>query len=404
MTKWEQSCVSAIIAGDTAFSLFKLQQKNIKHLDHFLNKISPYKRKKIKKVKQNGMTFSYVLRKAIEVGKNLNEYASHSFEFDVNMDSAAFFDIMFPLKEISFEETNANNIFVIKVKAKSGYYDANETVFSISGETKLSNSSIEKLQHYYIEKATIQFLSSRIGTGKLLKKLEDVLNDSTVAKKPKKQKSKKGIKYEGLNVGIEIEYSGGNCQKLEKKLLKMGAISFHSGWDGTTRDGDEPGCGRLRENRLRLNGIKFAKPLEYLCNEMERMGCVITLESGMHYHIDGTFKPFLMNSNFSSVTNVEATMMNCMSKKSIKSIFDIFDINENFSNYEKEIMFFAQRIEKKNEFQTFEWRMGTPTLNYSKLIIQILVAIHVTNCMYRLKKADEEYLEFLSEQYKLTCI
>ena len=50
-------------------------------------------------------------------------------------------------------------------------------------------------------------------------------------------------------------------------------------------------------------------------------------------------------------------------------------------------------INMQDEFGTMEWRMGSKTLIYSKIILQILFAIHLTNAIrYKNKQVNNDYL------------
>ena len=65
-----------------------------------------------------------------------------------------------------------------------------------------------------------------------------------------------------INVGIEIEYDGTKTpDNIQHRILENGCISFDSGYDGDYAE-------RLRENRIRLNGIAGFKGLYILLEYM----------------------------------------------------------------------------------------------------------------------------------------
>ena len=56
------------------------------------------------------------------------------------------------------------------------------------------------------------------------------------------------------------------------------------------------------------------------------------------------------------------------------------------------------RVRYSDEFGTLEWRLGSRTLSYSKMILQILTAIHLTNSTrYSNKQFNEEYIAMLAK-------
>jgi len=210
-----------------------------------------------------------------------------------------------------------------------------------------------------------------------------------------KRPGKKKRIYKSINIGIEIEYDGCNCQQLEKQLLANGAVSFNSGWDGGGTSGERPGVclGRLRENRLRINGMKGLKALYILLEWMKNNNCKIAEKSGMHYHVD--------------CTDVLGETQGIWGSEITKIGYAVNDILANLTGhseraiesvYNQAVQIFYSYIKSQSEFNTIEWRMGTPTLQYKTLVLQILVAIHITECAkYKNKTPNEKYLRILGE-------
>jgi len=205
------------------------------------------------------------------------------------------------------------------------------------------------------------------------------------------KKITKGIKQKkitkGINIGIEIEYEGCNCQHLEKELLRLGAVSFDSGWDGSTKKGHEEGA-RLRENRLRLESWKSLPALFYLLEKMIEGGCAITNKSGMHYHVD------LRHENrFAKFTNRKNEGINELAGEAYANLKKIYEL-ETSSSF---VQYFNEKIKMQREFTTAEWRMGSQTLNYKKITLQIFAAIHITDTMTQNRKPNEKYIQMLAE-------
>jgi len=216
-----------------------------------------------------------------------------------------------------------------------------------------------------------------------------------------KTPGKKRKEYKSINIGIEIEYDGCNCQSLEKQLIANGAISFNSGWDGGGTNGSQQ-CpkhngSRLRENRLRINGMKGLKSLYILLEWMKENDCRIDNNSGMHFHIDCRDKPkqetdFNIEVYIQRIINIiqDAT---CETKNNMCIVYRINEIRK-FTEWG----FMYCTIKAHIEFSTIEWRMGSPTLNYKTLALQILVAIHITECAkHKNKNPNDKYLQMLGE-------
>ena len=158
-----------------------------------------------------------------------------------------------------------------------------------------------------------------------------------------------------LNVGIEIEYSGCDLNYFSKELLKSRAVSFDSGWDGDS-------IGRLRENRLRIAGIGGLKSLKLLLIEMEKKSCLLDHASGIHYHIDcSETDPMRLIYKEKRIEILR------LLKDNYPEVREIFGAHEsNMSHYLQE------RIRVPDEFETLEWRMIYPSLNYSLMVSQML--------------------------------
>ena len=107
----------------------------------------------------------------------------------------------------------------------------------------------------------------------------------------------------------------------------------------------------------------------------------MTTKSGMHFHIDLTHQgPRKLESD------PDWKLLNSTELELLHSIFEIKNSD----------MHIKEQIRFPTEFNTMEWRMGSPTLNYSKLAVEILTAIHVTNVITKKnKQINSEYLKCL---------
>jgi hypothetical protein len=271
-TRWQKSCIEALVAGPIAFKLFRLEQRNVKMMDQFCDKIWPYK-------------YVEVLKPGI----------------------------------------------------------------------------LEQMGH------------------------------ETPGKKRKE--------YKSINIGIEIEYDGCSCQCLEKQLLANGAVSFDSGYDGggTHNSDASPYNNRLRENRLRINGMKGLKSLYILLEWMKKNDCKIANSSGMHFHIDCTDVIPYSVDYWDMVNKLKRIDIGINTKINNSLEFSKIAISKIYK-IEIDNMFLGNNIKQHIDFRTIEWRMATPILHYKTLVLQILVAIHVTECAkYKNKNLNDKYLWMLGE-------
>jgi hypothetical protein len=128
---------------------------------------------------------------------------------------------------------------------------------------------------------------------------------------------------------------------------------------------------------------------------MKNDGCTMTNKSGMHYHIDLTKKKGAEDdSNYSSKVDEIRKDLYDLAKKdweTISAIRNIFELDYIDPSH------FVREIKYPTEFRTMEWRMGSQSLNFTKITIQILFSIHMSNAVFsKEKKIDIEYVKFLS--------
>ena len=384
MTSWEKSCIEALIASPIAFSLFRDKQKNKKHVDQFINKIWPYKIEKVFKAKQEERSdvFDKILKRIMIV----RNHEDKSDEIDLGMihlnDVKGKELIRIFNKNMKDQTCNSsgNHIIRLELQAKTG---RSTRIYIKNGfrnyRKEITEVIFESAIYTRIEMVAVD---RRLGTDEVIDAFLSCVEGN---KKSRRTEDKFKRKFIGQNVGIEIEYDGIWHNYLENELVKSkNAISFNSGIDGGTTTGEDEiylNSARLRENRLRINGHRGLNALYFLLEEMNRTNSIMTTKSGMHFHIDLTHQG---SRNLESDPNWR--LLNSTELKLLHSIFEI-------KNSDRHIQ---EQIRFPTEFNTMEWRMGSPTLNYSKLVIEILTAIHVTNVITKKnKQINSEYLECL---------
>ena len=394
MTNWEKSCVDALVSSPTAFALFKAKQKNKKHIDQYINTIWPYE---IKKKFDNNYSsheneiivslkksLSYIINNVSEndryetviTFKTRITRADAVLVFMNNMEQKTFSCRGNNILEICFiSEVDDHEAFNVEASKESAYIDR-------------IIQKLGLLSGNYVTRIKIRMISGRTNQNEIILAFLNLFRN-----KEKKNKFKRV--YLGQNIGIEIEYEGIWQKYLEKKLNSSRyAVSFNSGIDGGETNGAKYNDGsRLRENRLRINGHRGLSALHYLVEDMIKSKCSITNKSGMHYHIDLTH----LTEKKRDIPARERFRKICASTEIERQLADIFELGGNRIIIET----LYTLLRYPTEFTTIEWRMGTPTFNFTKLTIQILCAIHVTNVLFGSKKTmDVEYLTYLAEIYK----
>jgi len=419
-TKWQKSCVEALITSPTAFKLFRAKQVGVKMMDQYINKIWPYKMEKEKKFNkkqaykysknQTGQGFPLLLElfeKAPEryTGEGITIHPSEKrpIIIDLKRELKPLIDSGAMLINQDKVSRSFNNLCYIKFIGinESEQREGSIEHAEISGycdRINIFSALNQGLKHMDVKRIEIMelYIQSEInGYEEMMNIVMDTLKTGCKIKlkKSKSKYTKPKILYKSVNVGIEIEYDGLNCQSLEKKLLSLGAVSFHSGWDGSTADGHSSG-NRLRENRLRLQGLKRIEPLYVLLEKMKECNSKPAENSGMHYHIDCRDKKedLLKDVLMAKLKDV----IRKLTEDEILYIDTIFGFKK--GNKDTIINLLINNLKRDAGFGTIEWRMGTPTLNYKQLVLEILTCIHLTQCAkYKNKKPNEEYLRMLGE-------
>jgi len=400
MTNWEKSCVDALVSSPTAFALFKAKQRNKRHVDQYINTIWPYEIKKVNQGDRVEAATAYdVLDPILNFLSDLIDEGESGY-----VDRAYKFKREFTCSEILKALISLKNTpsWIAPSSIGEIVFCSSEDSISIEMNPSKNSNFIDLLIHrlksvgshvkYY--KMVSDTSNERTGTTPAIKKLISYILKVKKQKKIINSSKFKRI-YLGQNVGIEIEYEGVWQEYLEKELTKSRyAISFNSGIDGGGQDGSKyNNNSRLRENRLRINGHRGLNALHYLLEDMINSGCSITNKSGMHYHIDLTH----LDEKKLDISVCDKFVAICNNNRIHSQLASIFEVTR--EGIVLDVLW--PLIRYPTEFTTIEWRMGTPTFNFTKLTIQILCAIHVTNVLFGSKKTmDVEYLTHLAEIYK----
>ena len=207
-----------------------------------------------------------------------------------------------------------------------------------------------------------------------------------------------------------------------KYLLKKGILSYDVGWDGDCHS-------RLNENRIRLNGIKGLTGFYQIVEEM-RKSANLTNESSIHVHLDHRYN----NSYTHIIKNVNKECFgyhNRMIDNIFSYLSDSYEENEknipliklhkilqeywgngflcnselkNFINgidipliwkevlsffgmnhfdFVSSLLLFLTNIKTCDEHHTVEYRMLTPTFDYSRIVAEMLIAVQINKAMLK---------------------
>lgn len=206
-------------------------------------------------------------------------------------------------------------------------------------------------------------------------------------------------KIRWLNVGVEIEHDAqkATSEAIKNKILRLGCISYDSGFDGNNQN-------RLRENRIRLDGIKGLRGLHVLLEDM-MTNCYLAKNSSIHMHIDcmfdGSFTGVLKMYGETSMA-IWRTMSGNDDDRTItlvnNAITELFGtISELFEDHYSVLGKLGEGVNHSMEFQTLEWRSCKPTFKYYSVVLQMLFCIHITECHKHHAKPNVGYITMLKD-------
>ena len=435
MTEFQYSAVKALATSPEMFEAFKYNVKNRRQFDQYMNRVWPFSI--TGKAENNALRINLfnshknsksILTQQLETQLDSARYELFGSHISIVYETSKYSNEFKFIKSGKFKQkSKINKRIPLRVKtAKIEFVQTkddrcfadNINIYehtSIQFELYKFINDIEKVRKDFFDLSSMQFYIKIYthSSDESKKILECLLKSSQEFDKQFNRYRMKVVfenertkeRKESQNVGIEIEYDG--CYiTLQKKLLKNGAISFQSGVDGNTgafKTRKSRKYHRLRENRLRINGIYGIKALSILLNDMIERGCSHSSNSSIHYHIDlRKAEEANGNENVSFYGIGSNAIMECLKSVNVdamKSFMYIYEIpTENYIIAEKKvnsgfISSMVRSINMQDEFKTMEWRMGSKTLIYSKIILQILFAIHLTNAIrYKNKQVNNDYL------------
>lgn len=453
-TQWQKSCIEALALGPEEFLLFKLKQKNKRLLNQFLNRIWPYKYVDVKQIKSILIPEEYRSLKipsnnCLDIenpqdNQNFEEYISKLFiwsresgidyhDFDLSSSKITIKNVA-ELEEIFVYNTNVydyprvhqnsqNHLCSIRIYHNdSGFarYIRSNYEVSLLGITEIDsayfdidiyrNMTILKslcllarefstYQRNQIEKKLFSFYIGRIhicgGASSFRKRIEilaiELSTFKYIEKNGEKQKSKKipKKKLSMCNIGIEIEHLSNNDvptdSAIEDKILRNNCVSYDSGHDGDS-------VGRLRENRIRLDGIKGLKGLYILLEDMKKT-TTLTQNSSVHMHIDGEFDNSYAKLSYNQSRETYNTLL--FYPEALTQILKIFELDPREWNANK--FYSYDYIKLHSDFHTVEYRFCIVNLNYSIYVIEILALIHLNECLKHKCKTNTRYLTLLAD-------
>lgn len=407
MTKWQESCITALASSPLAWEAFKMKQRNKRMLWQYVNRIWPYKR--IKKTRTSTLEYTECINELKTFAKwlvnNHNNLEEKNFTFregkvKSNILEEALKDITHP---ISTEGVGGNYFLDINFSYKSGSTDGVSTCGDRQISYIISNRyGINEGEEYYIN--NIRVFSSLHNMRRMFSQVFDELKyiiEKLISLREESRNYNPITLYNSLNVGIEIEHDADNptSEKIQKLILRHNCSSYDSGFDGNMDH-------RLRENRIRLNGINGLKGLYILLEDMKE-NAAIARNSSVHMHIDCKYdeydehytkyyknelhKPSIYNwDDAVSYYTKRLVIRNPEAIKYLQYIFEYKNVGEKFfwSN--------SRNVRVATEFDTIEYRFLIVNLKYSDYVIQMLALIHITECIKHNCILNKSYLSTLA--------
>lgn len=407
MTKWQESCITALASSPLAWEAFKMKQRNKRMLWQYVNRIWPYKR--IKKTRTSTLEYTEcinelkIFTKWLVNNRNTIEEAIFRFK-DKKVKSSILEEALKNItKPISTEGAGGNYFLEIVITYKSGDTDRISTCGSEQIVHIIRNRwGIKAGNEYYINR--IHFFSSLSRINEMFSQLYTELQYIIRKLELLRDRSRNynpHILYNSLNIGIEIEHDADNptSEEIKKLILRHNCSSYDSGFDGNMDH-------RLRENRIRLNGINGLKGLYILLEDMKE-NTAIARNSSVHMHIDCKYDEY--NEYYTKYYKKEIRTQGIYgwndavsyytkrlvirNPKAIKYLQYIF----NYKNVGKKSFWSnSHSVRIATEFDTIEYRFLIVNLKYSDYVIQMLALIHITECIKHNCILNKSYLSTLA--------
>lgn len=407
MTKWQESCITALASSPLAWEAFKMKQRNKRMLWQYVNRIWPYKR--IKKTRTSTLEYTECINELKTFARwlvnNHNDIEEKLFAFrkgkvKSNILEEALKDITYP---ISTEGVGGNYFLDINFSYKSGSANRVSTYGDRQISYIISNRyGIKEGEEYYIDHISV--FSSLHNMHRMFNQVFDELQyiiEKLRLLQDKSRNYKPITLYNSLNVGIEIEHDADNptSEEIKKLILRHNCSSYDSGFDG---DMDH----RLRENRIRLNGINGLKGLYILLEDMKE-NTAIAKNSSVHMHIDCKYDEY--NEHYTKYYKNELRKrciygwddaVSYYTKRLVIRNPEAITYLQYIFNYksvgEKFFWLNSHNVRVATEFDTIEYRFLIVNLKYSDYVIQMLALIHITECIKHNCILNKSYLSTLA--------
>jgi hypothetical protein len=407
MTKWQESCITALASSPLAWEAFKMKQRNKRMLWQYVNRIWPYKR--IKKTRTSTLEYTEcinelkIFTKWLVNNRNTIEEAIFRFK-DKKVKSSILEKALKNItKPISTEGAGGNYFLEIVITYKSGDTDRISTYGSEQIVHIIRNRwGIKAGNEYYINR--IRFFSSLSRMNEMFSQLYTELQYIIRKLELLRDRSRNynpHILYNSLNIGIEIEHDADNptSEEIKKLILRHNCSSYDSGFDGNMDH-------RLRENRIRLNGINGLKGLYILLEDMKE-NTAIARNSSVHMHIDCKYDEY--NEYYTKYYKKEIRTQGIYSWDNAVSYYtkrlvirnpEAIKYLQYIFNYKNvgEKMFWpnSSNVRIATKFDTIEYRFLIVNLKYSDYVIQMLALIHITECIKHNCILNKSYLSTLA--------
>ena len=405
---WKDDLLAAMMTSPTALTLFKAKQSNKRHCDQVINSLWAYKTEKIvnpdvrwrkpktKSIERLITEFSSInVNMLLEADKRkepikLNTPIQGEMFFNLHSwEENELFKLMNKMKTLKREVLNRYKLFSFERCGRS--VDNIHLPHSASYFEELLNTLFSKDIYIVIPmfdniKGAKFWLKCKNKFIAQLKEFVQLLNKAY-------NKKLKSMRKNYINVGIEIEYDGTKTPNdIQHRILENGCISFDSGYDGNY-------AVRLRENRIRLNGIAGFKGL-YILLEYMKENDKLAKNSSVHMHIDcgalsGADAKFHNRNNRKPRTMDIYNNATKLTIDNFKLLCDTFEIDLGINT--QYFGFFVDNMRWNDHFDTVEFRFCMVSLNYTDYIYQMLILIHIINCARYQLPINTKYLKKLKE-------
>lgn len=425
MTKWQESCITALASSPFTWEAFKMKQRNKNLLWQYINRIWPYHN-----IKNNSIVTNSLKIKSLEACLRELLNILSKYEERILSNSGYTFDppIRFKITEkdkVIIEKLSnlrPSKRYILSYPYTSFNYTLQGDYIDVFERTDLikclkliplgKEGSFSRICGNMFD-CKQQIVACRHSIILLLQEYSKIRENNDCKTKKKTPK----YKVNWLNVGIEIEHDAQNktSKEIVKRILQQNCTEYDSGYDGGMST-------RLRENRIRLNGIKGLKGLYTLLQDMQE-NTAIAENSSVHMHIDCDFDnsyrnvirkihvntsetirrhtaleqffvDFILNNKildeFVKIFNLSLTNPDDLIYDTLESIGATSNIDA-FKNWVN----FAGVIRFNDAFDTIEYRFCIPNFNYSDYVIQILFLIHITECIKHNSLINKNYVRML---------